>query len=151
MSSLFPALFQESPPPGIEQAKNIPSPDEEAELIRSIDATRLAPFRLRQWQGKRLTRSFGRRYDFTDSSFTETEAVPDWLMPLRTRAAALAGLEADAPVQVSQFLPELAPGRETAAEGGGGGNLKARRSRSAHPCRASSTDRRAGISARSRS
>lgn len=99
VSSLFPALFQESLPPGIEQAKNILSPDEEAELIRSIDGTGLAPFRFRQWQGKRLTRSFGWRYDFTDSSFTETEAIPDWLMPLRARAAALAGLEATALVQ----------------------------------------------------
>ncbi|MDF2385986.1 alpha-ketoglutarate-dependent dioxygenase AlkB [Nostoc ellipsosporum NOK] len=96
---MFPALFEESLPRGIEQAKNILGPREEADLIRFVDAAGLAPFRFRQWQGKRLTRSFGWRYDFTDSSFAETEAIPDWLLPLRARAAALAGLEADALVQ----------------------------------------------------
>ncbi|WP_353681869.1 MULTISPECIES: alpha-ketoglutarate-dependent dioxygenase AlkB [unclassified Sphingomonas] len=97
MSALFPALFEESLPRGIEQAKNILGPREEADLIRFVDAAGLAPFRFRQWQGRRLTRSFGWRYDFADSSFAETEAIPDWLLPLR--AAALAGLEADALVQ----------------------------------------------------
>jgi alkylated DNA repair dioxygenase AlkB len=80
VSTLFPTLFEEPLPAGIEQVKNIISPMEEAELIRAI-------------------RSFGWRYDFTDSSFGETEALPDWLLPLRARAAEFAGLAADALVQ----------------------------------------------------
>lgn len=98
MSPLFPAHFEESLPLGIEQAKNILGPREDADLIRFVDAAGLAPFRFRQWHGKRPTRSFGWRYDFTDSSFAETEAIPDW--PLSLRACA-AGLEAEALVQAS--------------------------------------------------
>jgi alkylated DNA repair dioxygenase AlkB len=94
MSALFPELFEDPLPPGIVQAKNIVSPVEEAELIRAIDAAGLEPFRFQQWLGKRLTRSFGWRYDFTDASFAETEAIPDWLLPLREKAAALAGMAA---------------------------------------------------------
>lgn len=99
MSTLFPALFEKAVPPGIEQAKNIISPMEEAELIRAIDLAGLEPFRFQQWEGKRLTRSFGWRYDFTDSSFAQVEALPDWLLPLRERAAEFAGLAAEALVQ----------------------------------------------------
>ena len=99
VSTLFPTLFEEALPTGIEQVKNIISPMEEAELIRAIDMAGLEPFRFQQWLGKRLTRSFGWRYDFTDSSFGETEALPDWLLPLRARAAEFAGLAADALVQ----------------------------------------------------
>ncbi|MEP9359726.1 alpha-ketoglutarate-dependent dioxygenase AlkB [Sphingomonas sp. KR3-1] len=86
-------------PAGIEQAKNIVSPDEEAALIEAINRADIEPFRFQQWLGKRLTRSFGWRYDFTDSSFAEAEPIPDWLLPLRARAAIFAGLAAEALVQ----------------------------------------------------
>lgn len=99
MSTLFPDLFEEPLPGGIELAKNIISPVEEAELIRAIDAAGLEPFRFQQWLGKRLTRSFGWRYDFADASFAETEAIPDWLLPLREKAAAFAKMPAGALVQ----------------------------------------------------
>ncbi|HEU4704627.1 MAG TPA: alpha-ketoglutarate-dependent dioxygenase AlkB, partial [Sphingomicrobium sp.] len=46
------------------------------------------------------TRSFGWRYDFDDSSFAPTDPLPDWLLPLRDRAAALAGVAPDALVHV---------------------------------------------------
>ncbi len=64
-------------------------------------------FRFQQWLGKRLTRSFGWRYDFTDLELAEAEAILDWLMPVRARAAALAGLEAEALVQalVTRYDP----------------------------------------------
>lgn len=99
MSLLFPELVNDVGPQGIEQAKNIVSDQEEADLIRMINSAGLAPFRFQQWLGKRLTRSFGWRYDFTDSSFAEAEAIPDWLLPLRERAAAFTGLAAGDLVQ----------------------------------------------------
>jgi alkylated DNA repair dioxygenase AlkB len=99
VSTLFPDLFVAPLPAGIEQAKNIVSADEEAALIRAINMAGITPFRFQQWQGKRLTRSFGWRYDFTDSSFAEAEPIPDWLAPLRERAAAFAGLAPEALIQ----------------------------------------------------
>lgn len=75
--------------------------DEEARLIAAIDAAALAPFRFQGWQGKRLTASFGWRYDFDSGAFGRTEPMPDWLLPIRDRAAQFAGL---APADLVQSL-----------------------------------------------
>ncbi len=99
MSTLFPEIFEAAGPAGIEQAKNILTTAEEAALIRRIDAAGLEPFRFQQWLGKRLTRSFGWRYDFTDASLNAAEPLPDWLLPLRDRAATFAGMAPEALVQ----------------------------------------------------
>ena len=85
-------LFADPVIPGLELREDFISADEEAGLIDHIEALGLSPFRFQGWTGKRLTRSFGWRYDFDDASFTETEAIPDWLEPFRKRAAAFAKL-----------------------------------------------------------
>ena len=84
---------------GLAQTDLSISCDEEADLIARIDSSGLSRFRFQGWLGKRLTASFGWRYDFDDASFRETAPIPDWLLPLRTKAAYFAGLEADALVQ----------------------------------------------------
>jgi alkylated DNA repair dioxygenase AlkB len=68
-------------------------------LIVSIDAAELSPFRFHGWLGKRLTASYGWRYDFDDASFALAEAIPDWLLPLRAKAARFARLQPDELVQ----------------------------------------------------
>jgi len=68
-------------------------------LITSINAAELSPFRFHGWQGRRLTASYGWRYDFDDASFAPAEAIPDWLLPLRAKAARFACLEPDELVQ----------------------------------------------------
>jgi len=78
--------------PGLAYADDIVSPEEEPGLIAAIDAAGLEPFRFHGWLGKRLTRTFGWRYDFDDGSFAPAQPIPDWLMPLRARAATFAGL-----------------------------------------------------------
>jgi alkylated DNA repair dioxygenase AlkB len=88
-------LFADPVIPGLELRQDFITGEEEAGLIRHIDALGLSPFRFQGWTGKRLTRSFGWRYDFDDASFTEAEPIPDWLLPLREQAAALAGLAAE--------------------------------------------------------
>lgn len=89
-------LFGPSLLPGLAAAANAITPAEEADLIARIDAARLSPFRFQQWEGKRLTRSFGWTYDFQTGRFSRGEALPEWLMPVRARAAALAGLDPSA-------------------------------------------------------
>ncbi|WP_340313981.1 alpha-ketoglutarate-dependent dioxygenase AlkB [Rhizorhabdus argentea] len=81
--------------PGLGYREEIVTPAEEAVLIAAIDQVELSPFRFHGWLGKRLTASFGWRYDFDDASFAPTEPIPAWLLPLRERAAAFAGLAAD--------------------------------------------------------
>ena len=68
-------------------------------LIASIDAAPLSPFRYHGWLGKRLTASYGWGYEFEDASFAPAEAIPDWLLPLREKAARFAGLQPDELVQ----------------------------------------------------
>jgi len=81
--------------PGLQLADDVITPAEEQVLIACIDAAKLTPFQFGNYQGKRLTRSFGAHYDFGRQRLQETEAVPKWLLPLRQRAAAFAGLQPD--------------------------------------------------------
>jgi alkylated DNA repair dioxygenase AlkB len=88
-----PDLFDEPGLPGLSQAANIVTPAEEQALIASIDASPLSPFRFHQWLGKRLTAMYGWSYDFDDGSFTPAELIPEWLLPLRAKAAWFACLQ----------------------------------------------------------
>lgn len=93
--------------PGLRYADDVLTSDEEAALIARFASVALAPFRFQGWLGKRHTASFGWAYDFDQASFAPAAPIPDFLLPLRTRAAAFAGLEADALVQtlVTRYDP----------------------------------------------
>ena len=97
--SAQPNLFGAPRLAGLSQADAIVTPGEEQMLITSINAAELSPFRFHGWLGKRLTASYGWRYDFDDASFALAEAIPDWLLPLREKAARFAGLRPDELVQ----------------------------------------------------
>lgn len=88
-------LFGAPPIPGLVTQGEFVTPAEEQDLIDRIGGIELTPFQFRGYEGRRLTHSFGWRYDFKDSSFRETEPIPAWLLPLRERAADFAGLRAD--------------------------------------------------------
>ncbi|WP_158744416.1 alpha-ketoglutarate-dependent dioxygenase AlkB [Acidisphaera sp. L21] len=83
------------PPAGPVQACDIVTPAEEAALIAAVDAIELTPFRFQGYLGKRLTASFGWHYDFEGARLAPSEPIPDWLLPLRARAAEFAGLAPD--------------------------------------------------------
>lgn len=86
------ALFDAPPIAGLEYREEFISAAEHDRLVAKLSATDLAPFRFHGWLGNRRTKTFGWRYDFDDSSFTPAEPIPEWLEPLRTKAAALAGI-----------------------------------------------------------
>ncbi len=85
-------LFGEPLIAGLDYRSGFISPAEERELVEHLSAAELSPFRFQGWTGRRLTRTFGWRYDFENSSFEPAEPVPDWLQPLRAKAAAFAGI-----------------------------------------------------------
>jgi alkylated DNA repair protein (DNA oxidative demethylase) len=85
-------LFPPSAPSGLAYGDKFVSPDEERYLIEAIDDLELAPFRFQGWLGKRLTASFGWHYDFDRAAFAPAAPIPEFLLPLRARAAAFAGL-----------------------------------------------------------
>ncbi|MFC7536164.1 alpha-ketoglutarate-dependent dioxygenase AlkB [Sphingomonas sp. GCM10030256] len=88
-------LFDAPLIPGLRVRQEFVTAQEEQELIARIGEIQLAPFKFQGFEGKRLTRTFGWRYDFQDGSFCQAEPLPDWLLPLRDRAAAFAGLPPD--------------------------------------------------------
>ena len=92
-------LFDIPPVPGLHTRPDFLTGVEERALIAAIDGVDLAPFRFQQWTGKRLTHSFGWQYDFQSGALSRGAAMPDWLLPIRDRAAAAAGLASDALVQ----------------------------------------------------
>jgi len=92
-------LFDTPVLPGLSSIADLVTVKEEQALIAAIDAVALAPFRFHGWTGKRLTASFGWSYDFDAGLLRRGDPMPDWLLPIRDRAAAFARLKADALVQ----------------------------------------------------
>jgi alkylated DNA repair protein (DNA oxidative demethylase) len=80
---------------GLEYRDDFITPAEHDALVGRLAALELEPFRFHGWVGNRKTRTFGWRYDFDDASFAPAAPIPDWLHPLRARAAELARVGAD--------------------------------------------------------
>ena len=110
------ALFDAPTVAGLRLREGFITADEQERLIAKLAATDLSSFRFHGWLGNRKTKTFGWRYDFDDSSFTPAEPIPQWLYPLRAKAAdfaalapgAFAGLTADDFVHV--LLARYDPG-----------------------------------------
>ena len=94
------ALF-DAEPPGFVHVDDFISADEEVALLSQVRQLPFQPFAFHGWFGKRETVSFGWRYDFNDSRVHAAAAIPDFLLPLRSRAAGLADL---APAALEQAL-----------------------------------------------
>ena len=86
------ALIAEPLIAGLDYRDEFVTAAEEVELLERLGALDLAPFRFHGWLGHRKTQSFGWRYDFDDASFRPADPLPDWLLPLREKAAAFAGV-----------------------------------------------------------
>lgn len=94
-------LFGAPALPGLATRLDFIDEAEERMLIGRIDACDLEPFRFQGWTGKRLTTSFGWNYDFEAGRQRQAPPFPDWLIPLRDRAANFADL---APALLVQAL-----------------------------------------------
>ncbi|HEY6916221.1 MAG TPA: alpha-ketoglutarate-dependent dioxygenase AlkB [Allosphingosinicella sp.] len=101
-------LFAPVLPEGMLYRPDFLSAGEEQDLAARIAALPLAPFEFHGFTGKRRTHSFGLHYAFDGSGLRDTDPIPDWLLPLRARAAALANLPHDDLVHA--LLIEYAPG-----------------------------------------
>jgi alkylated DNA repair dioxygenase AlkB len=81
---------------------------EEKALASRMAELPFSPFQFHGFEGNRRTISYGWHYAFDGGGLQEAAPVPDWLLPVRAQAAALAGLEPDALEHV--LLIEYAPG-----------------------------------------
>jgi alkylated DNA repair dioxygenase AlkB len=95
-------------PEGLHYETGFLSTAEEAELARRLGAEPLAPFEFHGFKGNRRTVSYGWHYGFDGSGLRPGMPIPDWLLDVRARAAAMADLAPDALAHA--LLIEYAPG-----------------------------------------
>lgn len=67
---------------------------EETDLLRHVAALPLAEAQYKQYMARRRTVSFGSSYDFGENRLDEAAPIPEFLLPLRDKAAGWAGLPA---------------------------------------------------------
>ena len=103
-------LFEMAPdlPEGMRYAEELISPDQERTLLEALPALPFKEFEFHGFRGKRRTVSFGWHYDFNGGGLKQAGALPDFLLPLRRRAAEFANLEPQALEHV--LLTEYRPG-----------------------------------------
>ena len=106
----LPGLFGADPemPEGFALEPELVSREEETQLAARFTGLDFKPFEFRGYTGKRRVVSFGWRYDFGDHALKEAPGIPDFLLPVRDKAAEFAGLAPDELPHV--LLTEYAPG-----------------------------------------
>jgi alkylated DNA repair dioxygenase AlkB len=109
-----PTLFDvpEIPPPempeGFVYRPEFLSRAEEADLAAWLATLPFEAFQFRGYEGRRRVVSYGWKYDFTRSHLDKADDIPEELLPVRARAAELAG---HAPEDLQQvLLNEYQPG-----------------------------------------
>jgi alkylated DNA repair dioxygenase AlkB len=85
---------------------------EETRLVGAFAELPFKEFEFHGFLGKRRVVSFGTRYDFNGGGLKPAEPMPPYLLPLRERAAAFAGLEPErlAHALVTEYRPGTAIG-----------------------------------------
>ena len=103
-------LFAAEPatPEGFVYRDEVISADEERHFVDRLALLPFAPFQFHGFQGRRRVVSFGWRYDYAGRQIRPSAQLPEFLLPLRERAAQVGGL---APESLQQVLvTEYAPG-----------------------------------------
>jgi DNA oxidative demethylase len=95
-------------PAGLVYEPELLSADEERGLLDEIERLAFHEIRLHGVVAKRTARHFGVDYDYgARAALAEAEPIPPWLLPVRAKGAALAGVEADELVEaLVQRYPE---------------------------------------------
>ena len=107
------ALFQPQPmPPGFRYAPDLIDDAEETRLTAAFADLPFKEFEFHGFLGKRRVVSFGFRYDFNGGGLMEAEPMPPFLLPVRDRAAAFAGLAPEClqHVLITEYRPGAAIG-----------------------------------------
>ena len=87
------SLFDLAPdlPEGMVYRPEFISRDDERDLVAWLGELEFKPFLFQGYEGKRQVHSFGWQYDFSRSHLLKADDMPTELLPLRAKAAALAG------------------------------------------------------------
>ncbi len=110
MQAAQPDLFRASAsvPEGFAYRPDFLAPAEDRELVERFAGLPFKEFEFHGYLGKRRVLSFGWKYDFGARALRQADDMPAYLLPLRERAAAFAGI---APLELQQvLLTEYSPG-----------------------------------------
>ena len=105
-----PDLFQPPEPVlpnGMIYQEDFVCTEEEARLVGWLGILPFQPFQFRGFEGRRRVVSFGWQYDFNRSHLEKADDIPAELLPLRARAANLAGHRPEdlQQVLINEYLP----------------------------------------------
>ena len=105
--SLFVDETPASLPPGVSYFSDVLAPQDEERAAAAIAQLDLKPFAFHGFEGNRRVTSFGWRYDFNGGGLQRTKPIPEFLEPLRSTAAEVAGLSPSdlEHVLVSEYSP----------------------------------------------
>jgi len=96
------------PPEGFRYVPDFLGAGAEERLLDFVRPLPFKPFEFHGYLGNRRIFTFGHKYMFDGSGLRETATIPDWLLPVREKAAAFAGLAPEALEHA--LLIEYAPG-----------------------------------------
>ncbi len=95
-------------PAGFVYQPDFISPDEERELLSRFESLNFEPFQYMQFTARRRIVVYGWDYDFSSRKTSTTDPIPEFLVPLRERTAALMGVAPDALAEA--LVAEYSPG-----------------------------------------
>jgi alkylated DNA repair dioxygenase AlkB len=103
-----PPALPPAPPEGFKYEADLVSAEEERALVAAFADLQFRDFEFQGYVGKRRVVSFGWQYDFNTRELRRTDDMPAFLLPLRDKAAAFAGLAGAALQHV--LITEYGPG-----------------------------------------
>jgi alkylated DNA repair dioxygenase AlkB len=95
-------------PAGMQYREEFVGHDEEAALLAAIAELPLREARYKGYTARRRVASYGTRYDFDDNRLLPADEIAPFLLPLRARLAAWAGVASDA--FTNALVAEYRPG-----------------------------------------
>ena len=105
---LFASVSPTGEPKGFRYAPDLISSAMERDLVKTFETLPFKPFDFHGYQGNRRIVSYGYRYDYSGRTLRSSEAMPDFLSPLRQVASAFSGVASDKLEQA--LVTEYAPG-----------------------------------------
>jgi alkylated DNA repair dioxygenase AlkB len=99
---------EQAMPEGFVYREKVLSAEEERHFVEHLAMLPFAAFEFHGFLGRRRIVSFGWRYDYAGRQIRPSAQLPEFLLPLRERAAEVAGLSAESLHQV--LVTEYAPG-----------------------------------------
>jgi alkylated DNA repair protein (DNA oxidative demethylase) len=93
-------------PQGLVYSPEVITPGEEDDLLAELETLRFDPIVLHGRAARRTGRHYGLDYDYESRTPKRGEPVPDWLLPVRARAAELAGHD---PEELEEILVQRYP------------------------------------------